>query len=85
MTDPILYCVFEKCNSVRERDYWCTNHWGMFKHECAHNGCNITVLYDDEPYCFTHSPDSGSSFRGYSAYKIQHDALKASAPVGGSF
>jgi hypothetical protein len=25
------------------------------------------VQYDDEPYCFAHSPDSGSSFPAFSA------------------
>jgi len=40
---------------------------GIFKHECEHAGCTQTVLYDDEPRCYVHSPDSGSSVRGYSA------------------
>lgn len=80
MTEQVEYCIFDNCNSVRERKYWCSKHWGMHRHKCAHNNCEITVLYDDEPYCFTHSPDSGSSFRNYSAYEIQRNAIKASAP-----
>jgi hypothetical protein len=36
------------------------------KHPCRFDGCTHTVLFDDEPYCFTHSPDEGSSVRGYS-------------------
>lgn len=36
------------------------------RHPCAEPGCKHTVQFDDEPYCFTHSPDSGSSVREYS-------------------
>jgi len=36
------------------------------KHPCIAPGCEHTVLFDDEPWCYTHSPDSGSSIRGYS-------------------
>lgn len=36
-------------------------------HRCTHiGGCDETVPFDDEPYCFVHSPDSGSHFPGYS-------------------
>jgi hypothetical protein len=34
-------------------------------HECEHPGCDRKIPYHDEPYCFTHSPDSGSSVPGY--------------------
>ena len=34
-------------------------------HECEHAGCDRKIPYHDEPYCFTHSPDSGSSVPGY--------------------
>jgi hypothetical protein len=40
----------------------------LFPHACEQHGCDSRPIYDDEPYCFTHSPDEGSSFRGYSAY-----------------
>lgn len=40
-------------------------------HPCEHAGCNLTVPFDDEPYCFEHSPDSGSWLAGYS-YKAKH-------------
>ena len=40
---------------------------GIFPHKCKELGCERIVQYDDEPWCFTHSPDSGSSIRGYSA------------------
>lgn len=40
---------------------------GIFRHQCEAAGCTNFVLYDDEPKCYTHSPDSGSSVRGYSA------------------
>lgn len=40
-------------------------------HPCEHPGCPRIVEYDDEPYCFTHSPDSGSFVPGYS-YKETH-------------
>ena len=32
-------------------------------------------MYDDEPWCFDHSPDEGSSLPGYSAY-LQDKILK---------
>lgn len=35
-------------------------------HPCEWGGCKENVQYDDEPYCYTHSPDSGSSRVGYS-------------------
>lgn len=35
-------------------------------HPCEQAGCTRTVPYDDEPYCFEHSPDSGSYVSGYS-------------------
>ena len=35
-------------------------------HPCEAEGCNMTVPFDDEPYCFTHSPDEGSHVPGYS-------------------
>jgi hypothetical protein len=40
---------------------------GVFPHECIEEGCSQVVQYDDEPWCFTHSPDDGSSVPGYSA------------------
>lgn len=43
------------------------NEW----HPCEADNCMIQVMYDDEPYCFMHSPDEGSSVRGYS-YKVKH-------------
>lgn len=42
---------------------------GIFHHKCREQTCDKIVIYDDEPWCFTHSPDSGSSERGYSARK----------------
>lgn len=35
-------------------------------HPCDAAGCSRTVAYDDEPYCFDHSADSGSTVVGYS-------------------
>jgi hypothetical protein len=35
-------------------------------HKCEKSQCNDLVPFDDEPYCFTHSPDSGSFFVNYS-------------------
>lgn len=45
---------------------------GIFPHKCKQFSCERVVQYDDEPYCFTHSPDSGSSQRGYSARAEAH-------------
>lgn len=42
---------------------------GIFPHKCIEEGCDQEVQYDDEPWCFTHSPDDGSSVPGYSARK----------------
>lgn len=40
---------------------------GVFPHHCVEHGCDRIVEFDDEPWCFTHSPDEGSSQVGYSA------------------
>ncbi len=40
-------------------------------HPCAKIGCEGIAPYDDEPYCYKHSPDSGSEVAGYS-YKKSH-------------
>lgn len=40
---------------------------GIFPHECEYPSCHIVVQFDDEPWCYTHSPDSGSNVPGYSA------------------
>lgn len=40
---------------------------GVYPHECTEPTCNLIVMYDDEPKCFKHSPDSGSVVVGYSA------------------
>lgn len=65
-------CVYQDCSEEAVKmpygDYWCLLHSGMFPHTCTHPGCDRYVQYDDEPKCFTHSPDEGSSVRGYSAY-----------------
>jgi hypothetical protein len=42
-------------------------------HPCTAAGCTNEVQFDDEPFCFTHSPDSGSDVRGYS-YKAANAA-----------
>lgn len=46
---------------------------GIYRHKCIETSCSEFVMYDDEPWCFDHSPDEGSSLVGYSAY--QHDLL----------
>lgn len=48
---------------------------GIYKHKCIESSCSEFVLYDDEPWCFDHSPDDGSSLPGYSAY-LQDKILK---------
>jgi len=35
------------------------------RHRCEHDGCDRIIAFHDEPFCFTHSPDEGSSMRGY--------------------
>lgn len=65
------------CNNFESKDHdplYCKNcdrakpmHTYVFWHECEEPGCDTEVEYDDEPKCFTHSPDEGSSVLGYSA------------------
>ncbi len=40
---------------------------GIFVHGCISPGCEGLVGIDDEPWCFKHSPNEGSSIKGYSA------------------
>ena len=51
---------------------------GIFHHDCIQQGCTNIVVFDDEPYCFTHSPDSGSTLRGYSARRAHQLTKQAS-------
>lgn len=66
-------CIFQGCNKPAVKQHnttmWCQEHYGFYKHNCTHPGCPTVVLYNDEPWCFTHSPDEGSSLKGYSAYQ----------------
>jgi len=64
-------CVYPGCLEPQDeaRAPWCEKHWGYYPHQCEEYGCERTVHFDDEPMCFTHSPDEGSSVRGYSAWK----------------
>lgn len=39
----------------------------IFCHQCLSVDCDVVVQYDDEPYCFVHSPDEGSDLPGFSA------------------
>lgn len=50
---------------------------GIFPHTCTEPGCTYTVMFDDEPKCYKHSPDSGSSVRGYSARREAAEAQEA--------
>lgn len=40
-------------------------------HPCENKNCSAIVPYDDEPWCFNHSQNSGSHVPGYS-YRKQH-------------
>lgn len=48
---------------------------GTFRHKCEFEGCENYIIYDDEPLCYKHSPDSGSSVKGYSAFAKQPEFL----------
>jgi len=65
-------CCSPNCDEpsvdIHKDTRWCGKHYGIYPHQCEYLGCGRIVQYDDEPWCFTHSPDSGSSVRGYSAY-----------------
>jgi hypothetical protein len=52
-----------------EKD-WLAALGGEDRHPCTFPGCQVIVEYDDEPWCFTHSPDSGSSVSGYSYRQV---------------
>lgn len=62
-------CVYPDCTEVAQKDEWCSEHWGLYPHDCEHPGCDRRPVYNDEPMCFTHSPEEGSSRKGYSAWK----------------
>lgn len=69
-----MQCIYPNCDRQAQQNYdnttrWCHEHFGYYPHKCVTEGCDRTVQYDDEPWCFTHSPDSGSSLRGYSAHR----------------
>lgn len=55
---------YEPYDPVKEKSMYHTCDDACL-HECEHAGCERMVAYHDEPYCFTHSPDSGSSMPGY--------------------
>ncbi len=42
----------------------------IFWHKCIIDDCERFVEIDDEPWCFTHSPPSGSSLAGFSARAV---------------
>lgn len=52
--------MIEKLREFKPSDW-------LFWHTCEESGCNLRIPFDDEPKCFTHSPDEGSSVAGYSA------------------
>jgi len=70
-------CLFPGCTDVATQSrqhnttvrIWCARHWGLFPPPCEQPGCISRPAYDDEPFCFAHSPDEGSSFKDYSAVK----------------
>ncbi len=53
----------------------------IFPHKCVTLGCDKIVEFDDEPWCFTHSPDEGSSLRGYSARRGKGLSIKHSVDI----
>lgn len=61
-------------NRVKEivkEDTW------VFPHKCEEEGCDEIVQFDDEPKCFTHSPNEGSNVMGYSARAKAAEAAAA--------
>lgn len=48
---------------------------GIFPHQCVHPDCDRIVEFDDEPWCFTHSPDEGSSLVGWSAKELLQEGV----------
>jgi hypothetical protein len=54
-------------------------------HLCIEPGCDQRVQFDDEPRCFTHSPDEGSSVRGYSHLMYARRARQTADSCGENF
>lgn len=46
----------------------------LYPHRCITQGCTKIVEFDDEPWCFEHSPDEGSSLHGWSAHRALVEA-----------
>lgn len=63
-------CTNEALPDGHYANKWCTDHYGIYPHKCEIPGCHTIIQYDDEPWCYTHSPDSGSSVRGFSAAEL---------------
>jgi len=61
---------------------WLAAFCGEDRHPCIFPGCQMEVEYDDEPWCFTHSPDSGSAVPGYSYRATAGRASAAPVPYG---
>lgn len=63
----------------------------VFPHKCVADDCERIIQLDDEPWCFEHSPDDGSTLRGYSARAAfernepNSFQLKIPAPEGSTF
>jgi hypothetical protein len=49
---------------------------GIFVHQCVDSTCSSVVEFDDEPWCFTHSPDEGSSLHGWSARRVLAESVQ---------
>jgi hypothetical protein len=50
-------------------------------HPCTHSDCTVTVPYDDEPFCFDHSPDHGSTVPGYSYKAAVRQVIDSAADL----
>ena len=61
--------------TLREFQLSLDSHSISQAHPCDEYGCEHTVGYDDEPFCYKHSPDEGSSRSGYSWLRNNHSRI----------
>jgi len=78
LRDDMLTLLDEGVITIREFSFELDKRGIDQSHPCIQPGCDHTVQFDCEPYCFTHSPDEGSEVIGYS-YMVNARRAKQTA------
>lgn len=76
MFDRLLGQLDRGLITSREFQMVCERERIDLSHPCIEPGCDAMVPFDDEPWCFTHSPDEGSSVSGYSYLISQREVVR---------